>query len=104
MWFTLLNIVDIPRLSPASIIQRIGDARAGLTVANRPLHRSRARYRPCATSHLQHAPADPPFLFGSQPHLGQYEQHPFLAGDVSTITTDQSAKLGIQGSQSPKIL
>ena len=47
MWPTLLNIVDIPRLIPASS-QRIGDARAGLTATNRPLHRSCARCRSCA--------------------------------------------------------
>ena len=47
----------------------------------------------CLTSHLQHAPADLPFLLGSQPHLGQYEKDPFLAGDVSTISTDQRSKL-----------
>jgi len=48
MWCTLLNSMDIPRLSPASIIEHIGDARAGLTAANRPLHRSCARCRSCA--------------------------------------------------------
>jgi hypothetical protein len=35
MWPTLLNIVDIPRLIPASI-QRIGDAHAGLTISESP--------------------------------------------------------------------
>mgnify|MGYP003439376102 FL=1 len=47
MWPTLLNIVDIPRLIPASI-QRIGDAHAGLTSANRASHQSCARCRSCA--------------------------------------------------------
>ena len=100
MWFTLLNIVDIPRLSPASIIQRIGGARAGLTVANRRLDRSRARYRPCASSHLQHAPADSPPLFGGQPHLGQGKQQPLLAGDLDTVATNERVKLPGQRPQS----
>ena len=39
MWPTLLNIVDIPRLIPASIIQHPGDARACLTAASRGPHR-----------------------------------------------------------------
>ncbi len=71
MWFTtLLNSIDIPRLSPASIIERSGDARAGLTPASRAPHWSRARCHSCATSHLQHAPTDSPSLHGGQPHLG----------------------------------
>ncbi len=73
MWFTLLNIMDIPRLSPSSIIQHRGDARACLTAASHGPHRPRARCRSCATSHLQHLPADSPPLFGGQPHLGQGE-------------------------------
>ena len=39
MWFILLNIVNIPRRSPASIIQHPGDARACLTAASRGPHR-----------------------------------------------------------------
>ncbi len=39
MWFTLLNIVDIPRLSPGSITQHPGDTRACLTATSRGPHR-----------------------------------------------------------------
>ena len=39
MWFTLMNIMDIPRLNPSSIIQHRGDARACLTAASHGPHR-----------------------------------------------------------------
>lgn len=66
MWFTLLNIVDVPLLSPATIVERIGGTRVALLSESRSSRLSRSY----VTSHLQHAPADSPFLLGSQPHLG----------------------------------
>ena len=39
MWLTLLNIVNVPILSPASIAEYIGGTRGDLTRASRAHHR-----------------------------------------------------------------
>jgi hypothetical protein len=70
MWRSLMNIVDNPRLSLASMVEPISDARTGLIPSSRAPRRPRGRCRACETSHLQHPPADSPSLLGGQPHLG----------------------------------